>query len=571
MRGLTGELEVVADGKQYRVAFEQGAIVAAYSPLVSDAAVRVALTSNLITSTQIADITRRMAAQPDADEVDLLAELARLSSEQAQRLRRRLVAQRAARTFALERGDFVVDTDYTLLFLPGSELDVRAICFLGAKTMTEEKLANDLMSLGGWFKLKEAAFEDLPQYGFIEADKPALQMLVQGCDLADIEDAFPEMGARAIRSVTYALLSCGALEMQRASRPVSTVQKSVAAPPTGNARPVGAAPAQRAPASTPAAAPGARPAGPPGQPAPQMRAPAAAPAQAARPAAAPAQASPPPSRNAPATLSPPPGAPIQGGVRTATPPQPRRAKRNSAAALEIEQMLVEKIPLLDKGADHFTILGLPIGAPAADVRKTYFDLARKLHPDRLSAIGVVDDQRNAQRLMAQINQAFAVLNDPAKREEYMSVVSRGGEAAVREQDAEADETAMKILRAEEAFKQGEMALRRDQVALAVQSFKTAVELAPREPDFVASYAWAQFLAAPDKNAAASSTRRALQAAAMANDKNVTARFYQGRLERILGKEREALALFQQVLTINPRHTEAAAEVRILEQRLKGKK
>jgi cytochrome c-type biogenesis protein CcmH/NrfG len=153
----------------------------------------------------------------------------------------------------------------------------------------------------------------------------------------------------------------------------------------------------------------------------------------------------------------------------------------------------------------------------------------------------------------------------------MSVVSRGGEAAVREQDAEADETAMKILRAEEAFKQGEMALRRDQVALAVQSFKTAVELAPREPDFVASYAWAQFLAAPDKNAAASSTRRALQAAAMANDKNVTARFYQGRLERILGKEREALALFQQVLTINPRHTEAAAEVRILEQRLKGKK
>src|SRR5688500_17120797 len=101
VRGLTGELAVTSDGKPYRVAFDQGAIVAAHSPLVSDAAVRIALTANLITSTQVADLSRRMAPTPDRDEIEMIAEYARLAPDQAQRLRRRVVAQRAARAASL--------------------------------------------------------------------------------------------------------------------------------------------------------------------------------------------------------------------------------------------------------------------------------------------------------------------------------------------------------------------------------------------------------------------------------------------------------------------------------------
>src|SRR6266542_2136690 len=78
MRGLTGELALSADGKQYRVAFDQGAIVGAYSPMVADSAVRLALTGNLITSSQVSELTRRLAAAPDRDDVDVIAELCRL-------------------------------------------------------------------------------------------------------------------------------------------------------------------------------------------------------------------------------------------------------------------------------------------------------------------------------------------------------------------------------------------------------------------------------------------------------------------------------------------------------------
>jgi curved DNA-binding protein CbpA len=250
---------------------------------------------------------------------------------------------------------------------------------------------------------------------------------------------------------------------------------------------------------------------------------------------------------------------------------PRRAKSNTLATQEIDLLLANKMPLLDGGADHFTLLGLPQTASPDEIQKTYFMLARKLHPDRLSAIGVADDARNAQRLMAEINAAFAVLNDPAKRDEYLSILARGGEAAIRAEETRADDMAMRVMRAEEIFRQGEMALRRDQLPQAIEAFKEAVALQPNEAEYQALLAWAQFASATDKNALANPTRKALTKAIEANERSVTARFYLGRVERMLGKEKEALDHFREVLRIKRNHTEAASEARILEQRLKGKR
>src|ERR1041384_105399 len=109
LRRHTGQLTIDADGKRYCIAFADGAIVAASSPMAADAIARVALTNHFITSTQVPDITRRLASSPDRDEVDVLADTVRFSAEQMLKLRHRLVAQRAARTFSLEHGNFVLD------------------------------------------------------------------------------------------------------------------------------------------------------------------------------------------------------------------------------------------------------------------------------------------------------------------------------------------------------------------------------------------------------------------------------------------------------------------------------
>ena len=148
------------------------------SPLASDAAVRLALTGGLISSSQVAEVTRRMAAAPQRDELDVLAEMCRLQPDQTFKLRRRLVAQRAARTFSIDRGEFVVEDRVTIPVTAGSELDVRSVIYIGARSnLSEERLDSELAQLGTHFQLKQAAYADLPQYGFGDAERPILQML----------------------------------------------------------------------------------------------------------------------------------------------------------------------------------------------------------------------------------------------------------------------------------------------------------------------------------------------------------------------------------------------------------
>ncbi|HZJ67727.1 MAG TPA: hypothetical protein VFD36_29690, partial [Kofleriaceae bacterium] len=212
LRGVTGQLTLVADGKHFLVAFEGGAVVAAMSPLASDAAVRVALTGHLVSSSQVPEISRRLADAPERDEVDVIAELARLGPDHALRLRRRVIAQRAARTFSINHGEFTV-TDYIELpIIPGCELDVRAVVYMGARAnLSEQRLSAELDQLGSWFQLKPDLDEDLPQFGFSDVEQPVIERLRDGGTIADLEEfASSFVDARTVRAVVYALASYNA-------------------------------------------------------------------------------------------------------------------------------------------------------------------------------------------------------------------------------------------------------------------------------------------------------------------------------------------------------------------------
>ena len=611
LRGLSGQLTLTgADGKTYVIAFANGAIAGAASPIASDAAVRIALTGGLVSTTQVAEIARKQAASPGRDEVELIAEHLRIGADQAMRLRRRTIAQRAARTFSVDKGEFVVDDRITLPIVAGSELDVRTVIYLGARqNLSEVRLAAELGLFGSWFRLKPEAFDDLPQFGFGEAERPILDHLMNGASLGDLE-AIEGIDGRVVRATVYALCAANACNVEQArgqgaTKPPPMTKGSdpgvrrtpVSKPPaTQSPPPQQPAPRTKAPSQQPIVAyrPGVRRPG--SQPPPMLTgmprtaatlAPAHVTPRVSSPSAPPASAPQPPSVSrtitprATANLARTSTGSNPGVSRTSTGSNPglRGANRSYTSlppmnrklpgADEVKQLIEARAAQLATGADHYALLGVAHGASSDEIRKSYFNLARQLHPDRLSALGIPDDNHVAHKVFAQLNTAFSVLSDAKRRAEYDQLVGRGGESAIREEQAQAEEMAARIVQAEDAYKRGDLALKRDDVTTAVIELARAVDLNPEEADYIALHAWAVFCAAGDKQAVARQTRAAFERAIQKSPRAVSPRFYLGRVERMLGRDKEALDLFKDVLVDKPHHFEAQSEVRAIEARLAG--
>src|SRR5262250_244661 len=62
--------------------------------------------------------------------------------------------------------------------------------------------------------------------------------------------------------------------------------------------------------------------------------------------------------------------------------------------------------------DYYESLGVPRNASDADIKKAFRKLAREYHPD------VAKDKKKAEEKFKEINEAYEVLGDPAKRKKY---------------------------------------------------------------------------------------------------------------------------------------------------------
>ena len=590
-RKVTGQINVVAGDKTYAIALDLGAIIGATSPLASDALVRIAMQSQMISSTQVAEIARRIAAAPDRDEIEVLADAARLSPELVQRLRRRAILLRAARTFALERGELAIQDAFTIPVSLAIAVDVRAVVYLGARMhLHEQRLAADLRGLGSHFVLRREALETLSKYELTTAELPIIEALKTGTNLPELEATHREIDPRTAQAVVYALACCGACEMEHrpsiprtataARRDVDpdVVALGLAQPATPPATTTtGAASAPR-PARPPAAGGGysLRPDDPGEVVLPRTR---------TSPPAAPGlgglrdELDAPTARGTPATPAPArPGrissSPVVPRTKTGEPATARTSTASGPAvartstARRTQALVAARTLLVDQGADYFTLLGLPFDASPEVVRTSYLILAKQLHPDKIAELEQPEDQGAAQRLFAHMSTAFAVLTDPVRRQAYLEGIARGGPtpSVPRTKTGEATDTTP-AAQAAQAVKRAELALKSDRPGEAVNELLRACELQPNNVDFAALLAWARFCAASDKVAVAGEARKPLERAILRSDKPEIARFHLGRLERIVGRDREALRHFQYVLEETPNHPEAAAEVRAIEARL----
>jgi hypothetical protein len=559
--GRSGQLTVrSADDKLFRVAFRHGVVVGATSPLAVDSVARIALTGHLVTSSQVAEIARRVAAAPDRDEVTIVAEAAKLLPEQIDRLRRRTIVQRAARTFAVETGKLAFDDRITIPVSAHSEIDVRGVIYLGARlNLSEQRLTDDVRMFGSRFIMKAEAHPTLARFDFTTVEYPIVEALENGTSLPEIEAAYRDIDPRTARAVIYALAACEAIA-RLDSEPIEIPAR----PPTAAAEPtVSRTPTLRDPTMTRLPTPRE----------PMM-------SRAPTPSE-PIMTRVPTPREPTVSRTPTPSEPMVSRVPTPrepmvsrTPTAPRvsrvvteqftertNVRPSALTSGEVRALIAQRCALIDRGVDHFTLLGVAVGAPLDAVRTAYLELARYLRPDKLVLLGILDEAADAQRLFAQVGIAFTTLTHPVRRAEYLATLQ--GAVPILAPGAPPDRAAL----AAEAYHRGQQALRADHPVRAVVELAQAVELAPHDVDYGAALGWARFCASSDKPAVAAETRRLLERAVNRSATPEVARFYLGRVERMLGRDQIALQHFHEVLDRIPGHADAASEIRVIESRI----
>jgi curved DNA-binding protein CbpA len=252
--------------------------------------------------------------------------------------------------------------------------------------------------------------------------------------------------------------------------------------------------------------------------------------------------------------------PRKMGTATPLEPTPAPLRVSSVARTPAEDGLARQIEErfvgLSGERNRFEILGLHLEAGGDQVKRAYLDLVKVFHPDRLPP-ALAHLVPKATAIFDSLREAHDYLQDDERRAAHaneMSAVASG--RPLRDQSEAA-----------EAFRAGEVALRRRDHATAEAHFAEAYRLYPRA-HVLAARAWAIYMDPNRKSDAAAA--RAMMVEALKEDPSCDRAHYQlGVIARVEGDVDRAERHFREALKANPRHLESSQELRLIEMRKQG--
>lgn len=279
----------------------------------------------------------------------------------------------------------------------------------------------------------------------------------------------------------------------------------------------------------------------------------------ATPLPTPANATPLPRPAASTPVSPPvaqrgPRAAVQ--VLAAPPPPPSDLTPDQRALWDD---LCERARKLDE-QNFFEMLGVTSDMPGERARDAYFELVKRLHPDRLPA-PLAPLNQVAQRIFSMLTDAHDTLIDQEKRLRYIGIVKDGGGTPAAQRKLE------QTIEGTVEFQKADV-LRKSDAALAEQHARRAIELDPDQADYYALLAWILFERHPGDGAPLDEMLMLVDKAIAMYDKHPRAHYYRGAVLRRIGREDDAVRAFQRAVECNPKHVDAQREVRLAEMRAK---
>jgi tetratricopeptide (TPR) repeat protein len=215
--------------------------------------------------------------------------------------------------------------------------------------------------------------------------------------------------------------------------------------------------------------------------------------------------------------------------------------------------------------NYFEMLELPLGAPAEEVRKAFFKLAKLYHPDRAAAAELADLKETLEYIFYNLSEAQTTLIDPETREEYGAAISEGIKRTSVMPPGAAEAEVREALEAEKLFQKAIVLMRRDQHAKALEFVDQARMINPDEGEYLAVWAKLQLLLRGPTAAVddiVSSLRRAEELA----PKSERVHLYLAQALVRAERPTEAKMHYEKVMEANPRNVEAARALRLMEMR-----
>jgi len=223
------------------------------------------------------------------------------------------------------------------------------------------------------------------------------------------------------------------------------------------------------------------------------------------------------------------------------------------------QEVTDKLEELD-GENFFQMLSVAVDATTAEVQQAYIREVKKWHPDR-NPKELVELRPWAERVFQQLTEARDTIADRISRQQYLDSVRGGGGTP------EMDRGVQAIVNAAVEVQKAEILYRRKDWTAAEESLRAALSLNEEDPDIHAllgDVLFQEYGLTDDRITA--EIMRCLGKALSHHDEHLRALFVKGRVHQRRGQMSEALSLFQKVATLDPRHHEAARELRLATMR-----
>jgi len=181
------------------------------------------------------------------------------------------------------------------------------------------------------------------------------------------------------------------------------------------------------------------------------------------------------------------------------PEAPVVAPPSESEEIDGEKQLEEYLSRISEAGSHYEVLDVGKAAQLKEIKRSYYMLARRYHPDRFRVSVSKEVHARMESAFARITQAYETLTDPGRRSTYdgkLAAQARARQfansAPTSGREAFSDplggtESEPEFQGAEANFKEGFAALQQGQTNLAVTLLGAAARKEPREARYRAYY------------------------------------------------------------------------------------